>query len=237
MNRPGPQRSALIDRRLHRAATRLIGVGVVIVAALAALVWQNSAQATDSLDRQVATALYARPGSPTRSLFAAVTVGGKPVVVVALTLIVAAWAWRRHRDPILAAFCPIAVGASSLVEKALKTVVGRSRPATAMLAHESSRSFPSGHATAATALATTVALVLIATGLPRRRRLVAVLAAYSVVISASRLVLGVHFLTDVIAGTALGVGVPLAVALAVTSSRHGSSKPPPVDATDGALPS
>lgn len=214
------QRSGLIDRRLHRAATRLIALVVVIIAGLAALVWQNSAQATDTLDRRVADAFYARPGSAIRSLAAAVTLGGKPAVVIALTLVVAAWTWRRVHDPLLAAFCLVAVGASSLVEKVLKTVVGRSRPATALLAHETSRSFPSGHATGAAALATTVALLIVATRVPRRRTLLVLLAGYSLAVSASRLVLGVHFITDVIAGTAIGVGVPLGIAIVLTRLRH-----------------
>lgn len=214
------QQSALIDRRLHRAAWRLIALDAMIVAVLAALVWQNSANATDSVDRHVAVALYARPGSTVRSLFAALTVGGKPAVVVVLTLIVAAWTWRRLHDRVLAAFCPVAVAASSVVEKVLKTVVGRSRPATALLAHETSRSFPSGHATAAAALATTVTLLILTTRLRRWPLLFALLAAYSLAISASRLVLGVHFLSDVIAGSAIGVGVPIAVALALTLGRR-----------------
>lgn len=219
------RRIGLIDRRLHRAAGRLIALGVVLVAGLAALVWQNSAQATDSLDRRVAHALYARPGSATRALAAAITLGGKPVVVIVLTLVVAAWMWRRLHDRLLAAFCPVAVGASSLVEKVLKTSVGRSRPATALLAHESSRSFPSGHATAAAALATTAALLIVASQLPRRRVLLVLLAAYSLAISSSRLVLGVHFLTDVVAGSAIGVGVPLTVAIALSRSRDDGGEP------------
>ena len=212
--------SALLDRRLQRAASRLIGLGLVTITALAALVWQNSAQATDTVDRRVAAALYALPGSTVRLLFGAITVAGEPAVVIVLTLIVAAWTWRRLHDRVLAAFCPIAVAAASVVEEVLKTVVGRSRPATALLAHETSRSFPSGHATAGAALATTLTLLILATRPPRRRLLFALLAAYSLAISASRLVLGVHFLTDVIAGSAIGVAVPIAVALAVSGSQQ-----------------
>ena len=215
--------TTLIDQRLHRAALRLITLDVAVVAALAALVWQNTAASTDSLDRSVARALYAHPGTLVRSLFAAITFGGQPAVVGGLAVVVAVWAWRRLHHAVLTAFAPLAVAAASVIERVLKTAVGRSRPATALLAHVSGKSFPSGHATGAAAIATSVAFLVVAAQLPRRRIAIAGVAVYAAAISASRLVLGVHYLTDVIAGTAIGVGATLAVAIAITKSRRATS--------------
>ena len=67
--------------------------------------------------------------------------------------------------------------------------------------------FPSGHAVSATVVYGTLAAVL---DRPDRRRRLAVVATPTVVVSASRLVLGVHYLVDVVAGVGVGlVGVAL----------------------------
>ncbi|MBA3654591.1 MAG: phosphatase PAP2 family protein [Actinobacteria bacterium] len=128
---------------------------------------------------------------------------GDPAVVVAASLVLAAWAWWRYRAVRLALFGPAAVGLTSLVGHALKLVVERPRPATAVLAHEFDFSYPSGHATGATALAL-ASILLLALGSTRRRAGAMVAAAYAAAICVSRLALGVHFLTDVVAAVLLG---------------------------------
>jgi undecaprenyl-diphosphatase len=91
----------------------------------------------------------------------------------------------------------------------LKILVGRPRPPDGLV-HPVGSSFPSGHA--AYAGATCVALVLLFTvpG-PHRRRWWWPLAALGVVGMAwSRTYLQVHWLSDVVGGSLLGVGVTLA---------------------------
>jgi membrane-associated phospholipid phosphatase len=78
-------------------------------------------------------------------------------------------------------------------------------------------SFPSGHAADATALAVGLAIVIGAVLLhrPTERVLVGAAAvAVSVVVGVSRLVLGVHWPTDVLAGWAIGLGTAVVVATA-----------------------
>lgn len=86
---------------------------------------------------------------------------------------------------------------------ALKHWVGRPRPQlVAHLDHAGSPSFPSGHALNSTLFYLTVALVL-APLLPRRVArwaLYAVAASLSLATGVSRVALGVHYPTDVIAG-------------------------------------
>ena len=72
-------------------------------------------------------------------------------------------------------------------------------------------SFPSGHATLSAAFATMMALLawqLLRGG--RRSVAVVVCGAFAVLVALSRVVLGVHFLTDVVAGVAVGIAVALA---------------------------
>jgi membrane-associated phospholipid phosphatase len=107
----------------------------------------------------------------------------------------------RRRDWVRAtAGIALAHGASVGV----KRVVRRPRPADervlVQVGTPSRLSFPSAHATS-----TTAAAVLLGPLLGRRRLLAAVVAPMAV----SRMVLGVHYPTDVLAGTALGAAVGL----------------------------
>ena len=86
----------------------------------------------------------------------------------------------------------------------LKYLVGRPRPPTLAGVAAISPSFPSAHATVAVALYGFLALV-IAAGLPGRRALVLMGAtAVILAIGASRLVLSLHYVSDVLAGYAIG---------------------------------
>ena len=91
----------------------------------------------------------------------------------------------------------------------LKAVVGRPRPPDGLV-HPVGSSFPSGHA--AYAGATCVTLVLLFTAPSPRRRWWWALAALSVSGMAwSRTYLQVHWLSDVVGGSLLGIGISLVV--------------------------
>ena len=101
-----------------------------------------------------------------------------------------------------------------LINNVLKLIVDRDRPAVMQLVETSGSSFPSGHSTAAAAAWAAVALVL---GRDRGRVTRAWLAAGAVIIAVavatSRALLGVHWVTDVVGGLALGWGWFLIVAI------------------------
>jgi undecaprenyl-diphosphatase len=89
----------------------------------------------------------------------------------------------------------------------IKWVIDRARPDLAQLTGYAGASFPSGHAAAAAATWACVALVL---GRRRPRSVRALLAgsgvAIATAVAATRVFLGVHWFTDVLAGLALGWG-------------------------------
>lgn len=202
----------LVGNRWRRLVVPLVLFELVLVVALGALVWHSTRG--DSFERAVNSALYARPGTAVRAAAFAVTLIGSPVGASIGGVLVAIGAWWRLREWPIALFSPVAVGIAAVIESGVKRVVARTRPSTAVLSHLTDRSFPSGHATFSTALAVS-AVVLVwagAVSAGRRRAATAALLGYALAVCVSRLVLGVHYLTDVVGGAAIGSGVVLALA-------------------------
>jgi adenine-specific DNA-methyltransferase len=134
---------------------------------------------------------------------------------------------RRPRalpwTPVLAT---AALAAASVASALLKGVVGRARPPlddpglTALVPLPGDASLPSGHAATAAAAATAVALLH-----PRLRLPLAALVA---AICASRVYLGVHYPSDVLAGLALGVAIGWLVVAGARRAVRGGREDGPV---------
>jgi undecaprenyl-diphosphatase len=128
--------------------------------------------------------------------------------------------WRRG-----AVLVAVTLGGAVILNSGLKTLFARARPQ-AFFDHypaPDSYSFPSGHALFATCFFGGIA-VLMAHRLESRigQVLVWLLALVLIVlISVSRIYLGVHYPTDVIGGFAVGVIWVLAVALGDRAAEHG----------------
>lgn len=166
-------------------------------------------------------ALYFGAAGPVlRGVFGVVTQFGVStgyLVAAALLAIALGVAARRQRDDATkrrlalhawrTVFVFITVAGAGLAGDILKPVFGRARPRLYVSdgifgftwhgAHANYWSFPSGHTTTIVALA--AALVVI------ERRLLPYCAAAALLVMASRIVLDLHYLSDVIAGAALAV--------------------------------
>jgi undecaprenyl-diphosphatase len=126
---------------------------------------------------------------------------------------------RRRAPPVTAITVAVAYGLGSLVSTVLKDVVERERPdGGALVDVPASASFPSGHAT--TAFAAAVALSLL---VPRWRWWALPLAA---TVAYSRVYLGVHYWSDIIAGALIGAAVGWLVVAVVRRRRSGLAAPP-----------
>jgi undecaprenyl-diphosphatase len=140
--------------------------------------------------------------------------------VVGVTLVVAAavvWLVRRREPHLGALVIVVALGAQVLTTLA-KNGFDRPRPtAGSPIDVPSSFSFPSGHALSGIAVFGLLGLIA-ARELPAHARRTAVAAGFALggLIGASRIVLDVHFLSDVLAGAALGLAWLAACLLAVT---------------------
>jgi undecaprenyl-diphosphatase len=132
---------------------------------------------------------------------------GATVTVLALTVALGVLEWLRRRRLAVLAFLVTVVIGQNLIANTVKVLVDRDRPPVPHLAASSGFSFPSGHTAAAAATWAAVALVLgRGRPLPVKAWLAAGAALLTVAVAASRVLLGVHWLTDVIGGAALGFG-------------------------------
>ncbi len=229
--RPGLR--ALLRRRLDRwsagvlalvASSVVLLAVAVLVGLLLDMIDENAGLA--DLDASVATwgADHATTTS-TRVLEAITQFGARPVVLLAL-LAVALYDHHRRHNPEVFAFVAIVGLGEMLLGNGLKLLVGRERPDVLRLVQAGGSSFPSGHTSAAAAAWVAVALVL---GRDRSRSVRAVLSGAAVLIAVavatSRALLGVHWLTDVIAGLAVGWGWYLVVAIAFGGRRQRLGSP------------
>jgi undecaprenyl-diphosphatase len=140
---------------------------------------------------------------------------GSSPAVICVVVLVAAWAVRRHARAlagVLVAVASVAEGLNLL----LKVLFQRPRPDLFIeVVAPESYSFPSGHAMVAAA-AYGVTAVVIARLRPRLRvPLYIVTPIYVLFIGLSRIFLGVHWATDVLAGLAAGGLVLVAGVLAL----------------------
>jgi membrane-associated phospholipid phosphatase len=185
---------------------RLAGAFVVLLA----LGWGvgelwSSAVGVDELSA-VETVVESRTDALT-SAAKAVTWLGSSWVVVPLAA-VCCIALLRAGLPREALAMAVSLGGAILLWHAVKLLVGRPRPTVEHLAAVGGSSFPSGHATQASAFWLSAVFALRRTGAGSRAVLVAAVLACIVVaaVAFSRVYLGVHYPSDVVAGVLLGGG-------------------------------
>jgi len=143
--------------------------------------------------------------------------------------------WWRGVPLVVAAAPAFALGVGATLADIGKQVVDRARPGVGLrLITEGEPSFPSGHATDSTALFLTLGLVIAVFVLRRPLARVATVAACGLLAAAigvTRLVLGVHWPTDVLAGWALGATAALTMTIAATLLTR--AVPPGAQSADG----
>ncbi|MGI8332025.1 phosphatase PAP2 family protein [Actinomadura scrupuli] len=220
---------------LASAAVFIVAVPFTALLALVDTHWEPLRRLDDDATASLHSYVLQHPGlvSPLRAssyLF-------HPWLFRGVILAMAGWlAYRGARR--LALWAASTVVAGGLIGLAVKVLVGRSRPRLLdAIAHAPGGSFPSGHAMTAALGCAMIVLILLPL-LPGARRWLAWGAAtvITLVAGACRVALGVHYLSDVVAGWILGAAIVLATTAAFEAWRREEGRPPVSPAAEGIEP-
>jgi membrane-associated phospholipid phosphatase len=212
--------TAVAERPLLRRASRrvdtdsvtglalVIGLAIVLcggllLAVLAFLVRSDTGLVR--LDRSVADWGRQHAAPLTDHVLDAITFVGQPDSIAVLAAIVALAETFRTRNRWVVPFMLVVMAGTGLLTTAVKELADRTRPAFNPIAETLGPSFPSGHSSWSAAFLAATALILSRNRGPRTRAVLAGLAAgLAVSVAATRVLLAVHWLSDVVAGLALG---------------------------------
>lgn len=155
-----------------------------------------------------------------------------------LVVALAVTAYLLHRGlRRIALFVVVTMLGSSLLNTAVKTLVHRSRPVLPEpVAHANGLSFPSGHAQASVVGYAVLLLVFLPVLHGVWRRVAITVAVVMVLLTGfARITLGVHYLSDVLAGYVLGAAWVVAMTAAFSAWRQDRGKPA-VQPSEGLAP-
>jgi undecaprenyl-diphosphatase len=155
------------------------------------------------------------------------TVIGAATVILALRR-----QWR------LAAYLLVTGAGALILDPILKSLVGRLRPVVAHpIAHGTGNSFPSGHSLGSIVCYGAILLVFLPAARGRwRPAFIAVIVALIALIGISRILLGVHYLSDVVGAWAVGVTWLGVTAFAFELARSAAGRPVTEPVSEGLEP-
>lgn len=187
---------------LTLALVMIVGGGIVF-AALTVLV--RSTNGLISIDSSVANWGDRHATATSTDGLTIATRLGETWLLLAVGAVVAWIDHRRTASAWAGPFLLVAVAGEKLLVETLKDLVDRVRPALNPVAETLGPSFPSGHTATAATFWAAAALVAGRWYGPRGRAVLAGLAVgIAVAVASSRVLLDVHWLTDVIGGLAVG---------------------------------
>ncbi len=197
-----------------RVTLWLWGLGGALFIALAVPALRSVVQGIDDVVYQLAFDLEF--GAAVRVATALDFLGSAWVTAPVMVAVAVYLAWRKRWEGFV--YWGVAMVLSQFLVGVTKAAYGRARPPLSLVG-TTGYSFPSGHAVAGAAVAIALVIVLVPAG-PRRRNLEMLASAFAVIMGLSRVYLRAHWLSDVVAGVALGAAVAVGVAVAMHYLVH-----------------
>ncbi|WP_059172931.1 phosphatase PAP2 family protein [Bacillus sp. FJAT-27445] len=189
---------------MEKKKIRLLFMALSVVVLL--LILPGVMQGRELLIDQVVKRLLGAVPDSLDPVFVAITHLGDKKGVGITALIMLVWLLFKRRDYLAMGIFALAVAFGNELNKFLKVLIGRERPSLEQLVHVKSLSFPSGHAMVSSILYLMIAYFLLKEyDNPVARRVIVFLsAAVVLLIGASRIILNVHYPSDIIGGYAFG---------------------------------
>lgn len=219
MGLPGRAMSR-IRRSLSLRTALALGIGTASAIVFVEIADEVLEGESAGFDRDVAHWIQGLDAPTLRASMRVITEIGSVEAIVAVVVVVALWALLRRSRALAGVLVAVALVTEAL-NWTLKSVFRRERPEGYLLdvVPLTSFAFPSGHAMVSTAVYGTAAIV-VARLRPSLAPLIYVVTALLVLaIGFSRIVLGVHWTTDVLAGFAAGGFVLIGARLALSRVR------------------
>jgi undecaprenyl-diphosphatase len=212
----------------------LIAIGVLAVVFLK-IAHEVSERDTHDLDERILLAFRDAPDDPKGSYkveagIMHISALGSGVVTTLVSVLAVGFLWlaRRRRYALLVAAC--ALGTAPIMV-ALKNLYGRERPTVVThLDPPGGLSFPSGHSMISTALYITLAVMIARTQREHRLRryIIGAGCLLALMVGLSRMYLGVHYPSDVVAGWTAGLAWAITCSIvAHLLGRRGQVEVPP----------
>jgi len=185
------------------AATALVGGAAIIIGILLAMI--RIEFGLESLDYRLARFGADHATTTSTDFLRHLSEIGGTRGVIALAVVACLVECRRGQPRAVVLFLTLAVAGQFALSNGIKYIVDRARPDLNQLTGFAGTSFPSGHATAAATTLAAIALLATRRRSPRIKVLGAALAAGgAAMVGTTRVLLGVHWFTDVVAGLLLG---------------------------------
>ena len=192
---------------------RLTIISVLVLAASAVKVSEDVLDGESGLiDRIILLFIHGHVPHVLTGFFEAVTFTGSSKVLLPLAAVVTiALLFARHRFEALLVAASVISG--TIVIYVIKTVVGRDRPELWDTGWYWGSSFPSGHTLIVAAFATAAALCVGRIRPAAGKLALSIALLWVSLVAISRLVLGVHWPTDVLVAACIGAFLPLAMSV------------------------
>jgi undecaprenyl-diphosphatase len=206
LERSARWRGFAMDRLNPRVGTGLLlTVGLLAIVLLGVLVFQvRTDRGIVDLDRSIERWAHDVATVFSTDAISAITDLGGTLALTVIGIVVAVIAWIRTRSLGIIPFLVVVIAGQAIASGLIKELVGRPRPELGLLAGLDP-SFPSGHTAGAAATLAAAAVVLGRGTSPRVQvALTGVAAGLAIAVGASRVLLGVHWFSDVIGGLVLG---------------------------------
>ncbi len=199
---------ARFDPRNATGLALTIGSAIVLLAGLlfgAMAVMVATATGVELADHSIEQWADTHATGFAKSVLNLVTDLGATWPIVVLVVVVAVIESFRVPSRVIFPFLALVTIGQVLLVNLIKGIADRARPTINPIAHTLGPSFPSGHTASAAACLAAVALLVGRRRSPRTQALLTgVAVGLAVAVATTRVLLGLHFLTDAIAGLAIG---------------------------------